>query len=112
MAQSDVFVKPTENDWKDAAPGVRSRLLGYDDKLMLVEFAFEKGAVGALHSHPHVQSSYVASGRFELTIGGRTQVLEAGDGYLVPSGVEHGCTALEAGVLIDAFTPLREDFLG
>lgn len=111
MEQSDVFITPTGADWVDAVPGVRRRLLGYNGDLMLVEFAFEEGAVGAPHSHPHVQSSYVASGRFELTIGGHTQVLAQGDAYFVPSGVEHGCVALEAGTLIDAFAPHRGDFL-
>jgi len=111
MDQSDVFVKPGEADWVEAAPGVRRRLLGFNGDLMLVEFAFAQDAVGAMHSHPHVQSSYVASGRFEMTIGGRTEILEAGDGYFVPPNVEHGCKALEAGVLIDAFAPRRDDFL-
>ncbi len=111
MSQSDVFIKPEESDWVEAAPGVRRRLLGYNGDLMLVEFAFEAGAIGALHAHRHVQSSYVASGRFELTIGERTEILEAGDGYFVPPNVTHGCQALEAGVLIDAFAPQRDDFL-
>lgn len=110
MGQSDVFVKPREVDWVDVAPGVRRRMLGYNDDLMLVEVAFEQGAVGTMHSHPHVQSSYVASGRFEMNIGGRTEILEAGDSYFVPPGVDHGCKALKAGVLVDAFAPGREDF--
>ena len=71
MDQSDVFVKPQEADWVEVSPGVRRRLLGYNGDLTLVEVAFEQGAVGAMHSHPHVQSSYVASGRFEMKIGGR-----------------------------------------
>ena len=50
----------------------------HTDELMLVEFAFEKGGVGALHSHPHVQASYVAEGRFEVTIDGRTETSKKG----------------------------------
>jgi len=111
MNKSDVFVKPAEADWVEVAPGVRRRLLGFDGALMLVEVAFEQDAIGATHSHPHVQSSYVASGRFEMTIGGRTEILEAGDAYFVPPNVAHGCKALTAGVLIDAFTPRRDDFV-
>jgi quercetin dioxygenase-like cupin family protein len=111
MDKSDVFVKPTGADWVEAAPGIRRRLLGFNGDLMLVEVAFAKDAVGATHSHPHVQSSYVASGRFEMTIGGRSEILEAGDAYFVPANVEHGCRALAAGVLVDAFTPRRDDFM-
>ena len=80
-------------------------------ELMLVEFTFEKGGIGALHSHPHLQTSYVASGVFEVTIDGITQTIAAGGAYIVPSGLVHGVKALEAGTLIDSFTPRRDDFL-
>ena len=43
--------------------------------LMTVEFTFEKGGIGALHSHPHVQASYIAEGLFEVTIDGKTETL-------------------------------------
>lgn len=109
--RSDVFVQPTEADWITVAPGVRRRMLGHDGDLMMVEVAFEKGAEGAMHSHPHIQVSYVAAGAFEMTIGTRTTVLKAGDSYYVPPDVTHGCKALEPGVLIDAFNPHRADFL-
>lgn len=80
-------------------------------ELMLVEFTFEKGGVGALHSHPHIQTSYVAEGVFEVTIDGVTQTISAGGAYIVPTGLVHGVRALEAGRLIDSFTPRRDDFL-
>jgi quercetin dioxygenase-like cupin family protein len=78
---------------------------------MMVEFAFDEGGVGAPHSHPHVQASYVAEGRFEVTIGEEMTVLSAGDSFIVPSNTVHGVKALEAGRLIDSFTPKRADFL-
>ena len=78
---------------------------------MLVEFTFEKGGIGALHSHPHLQTSYVAEGVFEVTIDGVTETIGAGGAYIVPSGLVHGVKALEAGKLIDSFTPRRDDFL-
>lgn len=112
MTNSPIYVQPTDADWVEVAPGVRRRLLCHDEHLMMVEVAFAKGAVGAMHSHPHIQVSLVASGRFELDIGGEKKVLEAGDSYRVPADVVHGCVALEAGVLVDTFTPQREDFLG
>jgi quercetin dioxygenase-like cupin family protein len=64
-----------------------------------------------LHSHPHIQVSYIVEGRFEVTIGEVTQVVEAGGSFIVPTGVEHGVVALEAGRLVDVFTPHRADFL-
>jgi quercetin dioxygenase-like cupin family protein len=80
-------------------------------ELMLVEFTFEEGGIGALHSHPHLQTSYVAEGVFEVTIDGVTETIGAGGAYIVPSGLVHGVKALEAGKLIDSFTPRRDDFL-
>jgi quercetin dioxygenase-like cupin family protein len=95
----------------ETGPGTTRRLLLHTPELMLVEFNFQAGAVGALHSHPHVQASYVAAGRFEVTIAGETATLRAGESFIVPPNAEHGVVALEPGTLIDSFTPARADFL-
>lgn len=107
---SDIFAEPGAGAVIQLDGSTR-RVLLHQPQLMLVEFVFEKDAVGALHSHPHVQSSYVAQGRFEVTIGDQTQIVGAGGAFIVPSGVTHGVKALEAGTLIDSFTPARADFL-
>jgi len=108
---SDVFAQPGDGDWVEIAGGSRRRVLLSLPELMLVEFAFAEGGIGALHSHPHLQASYVAEGTFEVTIDGVTETIAAGGGYIVPSGKVHGVKALSAGRLIDSFTPRREDFL-
>ncbi len=92
-------------------PGVIRRVLAYTDCLMCVENTFETGAVGALHSHPHTQITYVAEGVFAFTINGETRTVRKGDTMLKEDGVVHGCTCLEAGILLDIFTPMREDFV-
>jgi len=111
MTETRIFIEANAVPWVEVAPGNQRRVLVHTDELMLVEFAFAAGAVGALHAHPHVQSSYVAEGRFEVTIGGETRVLGTGGSFIVPSGVAHGVKALEAGRLVDAFTPMRKDFV-
>jgi quercetin dioxygenase-like cupin family protein len=111
MSEQKLFSHLGEGNWAQTADGNRRRIVLYTDELMVVEFAFEKGGVGALHSHPHVQSSYIAEGRFEVTIDGQTQTLEAGSCFIVPSNLRHGVQALEAGRLVDTFTPHRADFL-
>lgn len=112
MAQSkDIFIRAGEGEWTDTPDGNKRRITVYTDELMIVEFAFEKGGEGWMHSHPHVQSSYVAEGSFEVTIDGRTETLKAGDTFIVPSGLEHGVKALEKSRLVDNFTPHRADFL-
>ena len=111
IRSKDIFARSGDAEWQSTPDGNRRRVLAYTDELMMVELAFEKDGVGWLHSHPHIQSSYVAEGRFEVTIGGRTETLAAGDSFIVPSGLEHGVKALEKGRLVDCFTPHRADFL-
>jgi quercetin dioxygenase-like cupin family protein len=96
---------------KDLGGGVKRRLLSYNDNLMVVEILFEKGAVGALHSHPHQQIGYVALGEFDYTCEGKTTHLKAGDSYLVEANLQHGVVCTSAGKLVDVFTPKRDDFL-
>ncbi|CDX23170.1 Pectin degradation protein KdgF [Mesorhizobium plurifarium] len=109
---TDIFSHAGEKTWEPTPDGNRRRVLVHTDELMMVEFAFDKGGVGALHSHPHVQASYVAEGRFEVTIDGRSEILETGSSFIVPSNLVHGVKALEAGRLVDSFAPYRADFLG
>ena len=98
--------------WEGAEPGVRRRILQAQGRLMLMEVRFDAGAAGYVHSHVHEQISYCLAGRFEYSLGGRTQLLSEGDSVYVPGKVQHGAKALEAGTLIDVFTPVREDLLG
>ncbi|PBC10725.1 cupin domain-containing protein [Mesorhizobium sp. WSM3859] len=109
---TDIFCHANEKAWEPTPDGNRRRVLVHTDELMMVEFAFEKGGVGALHSHPHVQASYVAGGRFEVTIDSRSEILETGSSFIVPSNLVHGVKALETGRLVDSFAPCRADFLG
>jgi quercetin dioxygenase-like cupin family protein len=106
-----IFFRQNEGEAVDLGGGNKRRVLLHTEELMTVEFTFEQGGVGALHSHPHVQASYVAEGRFEVTVGEETTTLSAGDSFIVPSNIVHGVKALEAGRLIDSFTPRRADFL-
>lgn len=95
----------------DLGGGTTRRILSYNDQLMAVEVGFETGAIGALHTHPHTQCSYVLSGRFSYSVEDESVTLNPGDSIVVPSGLVHGTKCLEAGVLLDIFTPMREDFI-
>jgi len=109
--KNQVWMKDTEADSEEAAPGVVRRIKSYTDELMVVENIFQKGAAGTVHSHPHTQITYVISGKFEFTIGGETRIVTAGDTMLKKNGIEHGCVCLEDGILLDIFSPMREDFV-
>jgi quercetin dioxygenase-like cupin family protein len=95
----------------DAPHGVVRQVLSENPELMVVSFTFPDGGKGDLHSHPHVQSTYVESGRFKFTIDDRTFEVGPGDSFVIPSNAVHGCVCLEPGRLIDTFTPRRDDFL-
>ena len=91
--------------------GVSRKILAQDTDMMAVEVHFETGAVGAVHTHPHVQISYVLAGKFEFELDGVKTVIGVGDTYYTKPNAPHGVVCLEAGVLLDVFTPRREDFL-
>ncbi len=103
----------SDNDlaWEDLGLGVKRKIMAYNDQLMLVKVSFEKGAIGSLHQHPHLQMSYVAEGSFEVTMGDSKKILIKGDVFFALSNVVHGVICLEEGLLIDFFNPSREDFL-
>ena len=111
VMESKRFFYDSGSAWEEVWPGITRKVIGYDDRLMLVKVKFIKGTIAPAHSHPHSQSSYIESGRFEVTIGEEKIVLDAGDGFYVSPDVEHSVIALEAGVVVDAFSPHREDFL-
>jgi quercetin dioxygenase-like cupin family protein len=89
------------------------RVLSYGEGLMLVEFVFQKGGIGQPHSHAeHEQIGYITQGSFELTVGTEKRIIKSGDTYYAPRNTVHGVVALEDNsVIIDAFTPIRADFL-
>lgn len=105
------LVTDSELAWEDLGGGLRRKIMSYDNDLMLVKVAFEKGGVGAIHSHPHKQMSYIAKGKFEVTIGENKKLLSEGDVYFAPSGLSHGVICLEEGLLVDVFNPMREDLI-
>ena len=102
-----------ENDmpWEDLGNGIKRQIFGHDDKIMLVKAKFDKDAIGILHEHYHSQVTYEESGLFEMTIGDQKRLIRKGDGYYVPPHEIHGCVCLEPGLLIDVFSPHREDFI-
>ena len=104
------FTLPENLAWTETAPGARRAVMLDRPELMLVAFAFDKGAVGALHSHPQVQTSYVAEGVFDVTVDGETTRLGKGAGFIVAPNLVHGVVAVTGGLLVDSFTPRRDDF--
>jgi quercetin dioxygenase-like cupin family protein len=92
--------------------GAQRRLLSYGGGMMLVEFTFDAGVSAPIHSHPHEQIGYVVAGEIELIMDGSERArLTAGASYYVAPNVRHGIITFAPTVLLDCFTPIREDFL-
>ncbi len=111
VQKEQLFIAFDSIAWEDQGGGVRRKVMAYGDQIMAVYVEFAAGGVGALHQHPHVQVTFVKEGAFRVHIGGEERVLRAGDFFYIPSNVVHGATAIEAGVLVDVFAPMRAEFL-
>lgn len=108
--KSELFIGAATG-WEDMGDGVSRQIMGWDEKIMMVKVKFEKGAVGTPHQHIHSQTTYCNSGKFEFTINGEKKVIDEGDGLYIEPNVVHGAVCLEEGMLIDVFSPARQDFL-
>jgi len=107
------FVVIAHQDGKKSEPesGLKRRVLAYNDKLFLAEHEMVKGWVGTVHSHPHEQIVYVVHGHLKVACEGRKVDVRTGDTFVVRGGVEHGASAVEDSLVIDVFTPCREDYI-
>lgn len=105
------FIDNDAITWENVAPGMKRKIMAYDERLMVVKVEFEKGAIGTVHQHYHTQISHVDSGVFEVEIDGKKQLLKQGDAFYVPPNILHGAVCIEPGTLIDIFSPMREDFI-
>lgn len=107
-----MFVRNSDKEYKDLGGGTIRKVLAYSENLMNVELKFEKGAVGAMHSHPHEQIGYIIEGELIFHEEGRDDVtLSTGDSYMTAPNVMHGITCITDVKLLDIFTPMREDFV-
>jgi quercetin dioxygenase-like cupin family protein len=106
-----MFIENADIPWQEMAPGVRRKIMAYEEKLMVVKVEFQTGGIGSVHQHPHVQITHIEKGIFEVEIAGKKKILRTGDAFYIPSNVLHGAVCLEEGVLIDVFSPMREDFI-
>lgn len=93
------------------AEGIERRMV-VGQELMACRLHFAPHVVTAVHRHPHEQMTLILKGRVRFTIEGQERIVQAGDVLHFPSNVEHGATMLDDDViLVDIFTPIRQDFL-
>jgi quercetin dioxygenase-like cupin family protein len=116
MNPPDTLVGFPKRDWatipvEQIADGIERQMV-WGERLMVCRLRLAPRVVTAAHSHPHEQITLVEKGRVRFTIEGQEREVAAGDVLHFPPGVRHGATMLdEEVVLIDIFSPVREDFL-
>jgi quercetin dioxygenase-like cupin family protein len=106
-----MFYKKENSSYRQPLEGVSFKSLVYGEKTHLTEFKLDKGSNIPKHAHHHEQTGYLISGRMKFTIAGEVFLAEEGDGWNIPSDVEHGVEVLENAVVIEVFSPAREDYL-
>jgi len=106
-----MFQPQNGDGYKSILDKIRQKTLVYGEKTLLAEFRLAKGAVVPAHQHPHEQTGYLVSGRLELTIGGQCHLVTPGGSWCIAGNVTHGAVALEDAVAVEAFAPVRKDYL-
>ena len=81
------------------------------NKTHMTEFRLEKGSTIPLHSYSQEQTGYLVSGKLKFKVAGETIEAEAGDAWNLGSNVEHGVEVIEDSLVIEIFSPPREDYL-
>ena len=109
--ESKTFLREDEMTWEELGGGVSRQITGFNTQIMMVKVKLNKGSIGSPHHHFHSQTTYVASGTFEFTVGDEKQLIKQGDAVYIKPNILHSALCLEEGVLIDVFAPIREDFL-
>ena len=106
-----MFRKKDKGEKRQLLDGVHLKTLVHGEKTLMGEFSLAKGAEIPLHAHPHEQTGIMISGKVRFKIGDEMFEVEAGDSWCIPGGAEHSVDALDDSVVIEVFSPVREDYL-
>jgi len=117
MISQEMQLSALVTDWSkietvQTADGIKRQMV-VGKNVMICRFTFDPFVITAEHTHPHEQMTLVVKGKVKFTIDGEVHIVSAGDVLHFPPNNRHGATMLdEEVVLIDIFSPIREDFLG
>ena len=106
-----MFRKKDTGESRQLLDGISLTTLVHGDKTLMGKFKIAKGSAIPTHSHPHEQTGIMISGKLRFIVDGEIKDVEAGDSWCLPGGVEHSAEALDDAVVIEVFSPVREDYL-
>ena len=106
-----MFRKKDTAEPRQLLEGVDLTTLVHGEKTLMGQFKIAKGAAIPAHSHPHEQTGIMITGKLRFNVDGKIVDVEAGDSWCLPGGVEHSAEALKDSVIVEVFSPVREDYL-
>lgn len=91
--------------------GVDFVVLSIGKNSMVTKMLYKTTDFVPFHQHPNEQSGYVISGVYKLKFEDREYLLSQGDAYSIQANREHSIEIIEAGEVVDVFSPIRQDYL-
>lgn len=106
-----MFDRQSDDGFRPAIEGIDRKTRVYGEKTLLAEFRLRKDSAIPSHAHPHEQTGYLVRGHMLFTVGTEKFDARTGDAWCIPGNVEHSAVAVEDSIVVEAFSPLREDYL-
>jgi len=111
MEKIIMFYKYSREGYSRPLTGIEQKTLVYGKKTLMAEFRLAKGSIVPQHSHPHEQAGYLVSGQVKFSAGSEETICNPGDSWCIRGYEEHGAEALQDSVLVEIFSPVREEYL-
>ena len=106
-----MYTKKISGGYATLIDGIDIKTLVHGEKTLLAEFLLHAGYIIPRHAHPHEQTGYMVSGMALMTIGHQTYEMQPGDSWSIAGGIAHSVEVLEDSIVIEVFSPVREDYL-
>ena len=106
-----MFTKKDSEGYRQLVEGVRMKTVAHGEKTSMCEFHISRGAEVPTHDHPHEQTGFMVSGKLRFDVEGEIFDAQAGDSWNIAGGKQHSAVALEDTVVVEVFSPVREEYL-
>lgn len=104
-----MYSKNSRKGYRSTIKGIEQKILAYGENMLMEELKMKKGSRIPTHKHPQEQTGYLVSGKTRLTIDGQVYDCNPGDSWSIPGNTEHANYAIRDSVVIEIFSPIRED---
>jgi quercetin dioxygenase-like cupin family protein len=100
-----------ENPWIDIVPGIRRRTIANGTTMYQMVARLDAGSRMPEHKHPQEQIVHILEGRMKLIVSGVPHELRRGESFYLAANVPHGVQTIEETMVLDTFSPPRDDYL-